>query len=235
MIYYIGDTHFGHANVIKHDGRPFETVEEMDEAIIRNWNRRVQKDDDVYVLGDFCFRNTESCSWYLQKLKGRKHLIVGNHDSKLLKDEKALSMLDSVDHMTVIRDNGKQITLCHYPMASWDGSHHGSWHIYAHIHNNDGPVTRYMFSLSHAVNAGCMIHYYAPVTFEELVTNYQNYIRNTLLTYMPGDTAYIIKDGAVTEAEVQDTDETHMLVLFGNNLVPAVNVYPNREIAEQYI
>lgn len=233
MIYYIGDTHFGHANVIKHDGRPFETVEEMDEAIIRNWNRRVHKDDDVYVLGDFCFRNAESCSWYLQKLKGRKHLIVGNHDIKLLKDEKALSMFESVDNMTVIRDNGKQITLCHYPMAAWDGSHHGSWHIYAHIHNNDSSVARYMFSLPYAVNAGCMIHYYAPATFEEMVKNYQFFVRNSLMPYAPGDTAYIIRDSTVTEVEVQDIDTIHMLIKVGNSWVKAVEVYQNREIIEK--
>ena len=46
MIYYISDLHFGHRNVIKMDGRPFETIEEMDATPIRLWNERVA--DEVY-------------------------------------------------------------------------------------------------------------------------------------------------------------------------------------------
>ena len=47
MNYYIADLHFGHANAISFDNRPFETVEEMNEALILNWNARVTPDDAV--------------------------------------------------------------------------------------------------------------------------------------------------------------------------------------------
>ena len=53
---YISDCHFGHKNVITFDKRPFETVEEMDAYIIKQWNSVVSNQDDVYILGDF--------SWY---------------------------------------------------------------------------------------------------------------------------------------------------------------------------
>ena len=52
--WYIADTHFGHCNVIRFDGRPFGDVEEMDRVLMENWNARVGDGDDVYVLGDFC-------------------------------------------------------------------------------------------------------------------------------------------------------------------------------------
>lgn len=57
MNLYIGDLHFGHENVIRFDDRPFANVREMDSAMIRLWNQRVAKEDDVYILGDFAFRN----------------------------------------------------------------------------------------------------------------------------------------------------------------------------------
>lgn len=80
MIFFTSDLHLGHANVICHCNRPFASVEEMDETLIRNWNQRVKTNDTVYVLGDLMFRNQKPPEEYLDRLKGRKHLITGNHD-----------------------------------------------------------------------------------------------------------------------------------------------------------
>lgn len=55
MILYTADLHFGHENVIHFDDRPFENVESMDRAMIQLWNGRVNKDDHVYILGDFAY------------------------------------------------------------------------------------------------------------------------------------------------------------------------------------
>ncbi|MDE6030769.1 MAG: hydrolase, partial [Oscillospiraceae bacterium] len=97
MIYYTADLHFGHDNVIKFDNRPFSSVEEMDRTIIEHWNGRVTYNDDVYIVGDFAFKNERPFTWYLDRLKGKKHLIVGNHDRDLLNDEAAMRCFESVD------------------------------------------------------------------------------------------------------------------------------------------
>ena len=52
-VFFTSDLHLGHANVITYDNRPFSSVEEMDEELIRRWNAKVGKGDVVYVLGDF--------------------------------------------------------------------------------------------------------------------------------------------------------------------------------------
>ena len=81
MNLYISDTHFGHANAIVFDHRPFSDVEDMDYTMIRLWNSRVSSDDDVFIVGDFCFKNDKTPDWYLRQLKGHKHLVIGNHDN----------------------------------------------------------------------------------------------------------------------------------------------------------
>lgn len=171
MNYYIGDPHFGHSNIIRLDSRPFGNTDEMDNTLITLWNGRVTDDDDVYVLGDFCYRSEKPASFYAKRLKGRKHLIIGNHDGELLKDSEAMSCFVSADKMLHVADEGNQICLCHFPIAEWNGFFKGHYHIYAHIHSRTDGVYRYMATLSHALNAGCMINNYMPVTFKELVRN----------------------------------------------------------------
>ena len=57
-IFYTSDLHISHANVIRFDNRPYESVAEMDEALIKNWNEVVKPNDEVYILGDFAFQNS---------------------------------------------------------------------------------------------------------------------------------------------------------------------------------
>lgn len=80
--FFIGDTHFGHRNIIAFDGvrefRPFASIEEHDAELVRRWNSVVRPNSPVWVLGDFCFgkRNIEIAA----QLNGKKRLVMGNHD-----------------------------------------------------------------------------------------------------------------------------------------------------------
>lgn len=83
-IYIVSDTHFGHSNFLTFknaDGslvRKFSCVEEMDECMVNNWNRVISPEDIVYHLGDVYFGDGHK---HLSRLKGRKRLILGNHDN----------------------------------------------------------------------------------------------------------------------------------------------------------
>ena len=171
MIFYTADLHFGHQNVLKYDNRPFADVNEMDRALIELWNGRVSDDDEVYIVGDFAFKNEKPEEWYLQQLKGKKHLIIGNHDAKTLSNPAAMAYFESVDKMKHISDGNHQICLCHFPIAEWNGYFKGHFHIYAHIHNRKDETYQFMRHYSRALNAGCMINGYMPVPFDELVKN----------------------------------------------------------------
>lgn len=171
MIFYTADLHFGHRSVIDFDNRPFTDVEEMDSVLIKLWNQRVSNADHVYIVGDLAFRNEKSEEWYLQQLKGHKHLVIGNHDGKLLKNAVAMRYFESVDKMMHVSDDGEQICLCHFPLAEWNGFHRGHSHIHGHIHNRKDATWEFMRTRHNAYNAGCMLHGYMPVTLQELTAD----------------------------------------------------------------
>ena len=171
MNYYISDLHFGHANAIKFDARPFGDVEEMDRVMIERWNETVCDDDVVYIVGDFCYRSGRSAAWYLSQLKGHKHLVVGNHDWLTLKDTKAMSMFASVNNLLEVDDGERHAVLCHYPMAEWRNSRRTAWHIYGHIHTSRNRIYEFMRTLDRALNAGAPVNGYRPSTFDELMEN----------------------------------------------------------------
>lgn len=173
MNLYISDLHFGHKAVLDFEHRPFSGVEEMDAMLIYSWNSRVTKNDQVYILGDFAFHNEKPYSWYLKRLKGQKHLVVGNHDKKLLKDSEALEYFVSVDFYREITDCQKHIVLSHYPIAEWNGFYHDAYHVYGHIHKRTDGVYQYMKQFDRALNAGACINNYTPCSLNELIRNNQ--------------------------------------------------------------
>jgi calcineurin-like phosphoesterase family protein len=85
-VYFIGDTHFGHTNVAKWRG--FDSVDQHDATLIRNWNNRVGKNDIVWLLGDVSYRaNLTYVKQVFHSLNGTKHVLLGNHDSpQMLRD-----------------------------------------------------------------------------------------------------------------------------------------------------
>lgn len=172
MIFYTSDLHFGHANIIRHCNRPFASVEEMDEALIKNWNAKVTNGDTVYILGDLMFRNKIPPEEYLSSLKGKKYLVVGNHDKAWMKKVDLSKWFVDVEMMRFFTESQRKITICHYPMMSWPFSNHEGWMIYGHIHENTNvdywPLIAHN---THMLNAGVDINGFSPVSFEEMQQN----------------------------------------------------------------
>ena len=175
MNLYISDTHFGHRNVINFDRRPFADINQMNSTIMALWNDRVRADDDVWILGDFCYRSERAPEWYLRQLKGRKHLIIGNHDQIILESKNAYRYLESIDTMVNCNDylnkENVQVVLMHYPMAEWPYIHRGAYHLFGHIHNRLDDTYYFMKNRERAFNAGCMINNYTPASLREIIEN----------------------------------------------------------------
>jgi calcineurin-like phosphoesterase family protein len=160
-IFFTADTHFGHANIINTCARPFANAAEMDEALVARWNARVQPEDTVYHLGDFCFRNERGADTYRRLLNGSIHLITGNHDRETLAHHAEL--FASVRDIPEIDAGGHRIVLCHYPMREWNRAWQGAWHLFGHVHGrlNHEP---HGFSLDVGVDS----HDFRPWSLDEI-------------------------------------------------------------------
>jgi calcineurin-like phosphoesterase family protein len=133
--YYISDLHFGHQNIMTFDKRPFDSIEESDKAIIENWNRVVDIDDDVYILGDISWYNSTKTIELMNQLNGNLHLIRGNHDNKILKNPKMRDLfVEITDYKEITYDEGCGIVLCHYPIHCFKNHYHSWIHLYGHVH-----------------------------------------------------------------------------------------------------
>lgn len=92
------DCHFGHKNIIPYENRPFRDVDEMDRELIRRWNKRVDPNDRVIFLGDFCLKNRDYYERILEQLNyGSMLWIKGNHD-------KGVATLNDLPRVFAVKD-----------------------------------------------------------------------------------------------------------------------------------
>lgn len=133
------DLHFGHKNIMKFCPQTrghYKDVDEMREDMIRIWNDNVQDGDLVYILGDVAFLPAADAVKIMRRLNGRKILIEGNHDRKLLNDPVFRSCFEEVHKYLEITHNGSKIVMCHYPIFDHNGVGRGSIMLHGHRHGN---------------------------------------------------------------------------------------------------
>lgn len=196
MRYYIADLHFFHANLNhRMDMRGFASGEEMNAYMIEQWNRKVRKQDEVVILGDFSFGKGEETADILRSLHGRKYLIQGNHDH-YLKDRKFdQSLYEWIKPYAELNDNNRKVILCHYPVFCYHGQYRmnrqgkpKAYMLYGHVHNtfDEQLVQRFQQETResereilgsegpqhipcHMINCFCMFSDYMPLTLDEWI------------------------------------------------------------------
>jgi len=165
--WFTADPHYWHTNVIKYSNRPYSSVEEMNEALIENWNKRVQPADHVYLLGDFAIIRAKGAEARRQmvddiakRLVGQIHLIHGNHDHQEILHCKRFCEVTIYKRIVV---EEQPIVLHHYAYKTFHGSHKGAWNLHGHSHGSL-PRDYNMFQL----DVGVDVWNYAPISFEEV-------------------------------------------------------------------
>ena len=152
------DTHWHHGNIRTHDNRPFLTLDEMNTAMIQNWNRVVGPKDRVYHLGDVCWI-PRFWAGVLEALNGEICLVKGNHDRM---PSPARRRFVWVKDYHYYKWEGERVIMMHYPIESWNSRAHGVVHLHGHSHGYSRPV-------HNRLDVGTMLHDYGPIEIKDAV------------------------------------------------------------------
>lgn len=156
MIFISSDTHWFHKNIIRYTGRPFDSVQEMNETMIKRWNSKVKPDDLVIHLGDFALTDLNKLRWLKEQLNGQIFLILGNHDKAYFFKKLRVPVLQYYIF-------GSNI-LSHYPLSLVP---EGYVNIHGHIHDRD--------TWGNRINLSVEQTNYEPVELTSLTFNFSFY------------------------------------------------------------
>ncbi len=126
MKWFWADLHFDHNALITKMNRAAPSIEWWNETAIAKINEYIRRNDEFYILGDFAWRNP--AEWRRRIECKNLFLIKGNHDRSVNK------VFPHMWDLKEVKVHGVPTILCHYPLAFWDKSHYGSYHLYGHIH-----------------------------------------------------------------------------------------------------
>jgi len=129
-------SHYGHQNktsgvgIIQYCHRPFSSIEEMDDDLMRRHNEAVSPQDTTVHIGDFSYYNKQETGKIIKKLNGDHIFLEGDHDR----------WLSSARQVWKKKIEDYFIVCCHWSMFSWPRAHYGSWCLYGHHHGRlQGP------------------------------------------------------------------------------------------------
>lgn len=117
MIYFSSDLHLCHNKEFLYKPRGFDNIEDMNKAIIKNFNKVITANDDLYLLGDIMLNDNEKGMYYFSQLPGRIHLIFGNHCTEKRQEllSKAWNVVEICGYATILKYHKYRFYLSHYP------------------------------------------------------------------------------------------------------------------------
>ncbi len=196
MKYFIADCHFFHESLnTRMDRRGFSSAAEMNAYMLKKWNDRVHRTDDVYILGDLSVGSAQQTNALLEELKGKLYLIRGNHDRIGVSARFNASRFEWIKPYEELRDHRRKLILCHYPIVNYnrqyrlnDSGMPTTYMLYGHVHNtldekligqfqqmtrsavktlSDGRRIRIPCQM---INCFCMFSDYTPLTLDEWIS-----------------------------------------------------------------
>lgn len=142
-LWFMSDLHYNHENVIKFNRRPFENVKEMNWHIEQELITKVGPGDILFDMGDLFWKTDETTMKNVISLASPKewYKILGNHDNYNVYRKSYIgtlfTLLSDILEINVDHEGRNyRLTLCHYPMISWNGKARGTLMIHGHCHGN---------------------------------------------------------------------------------------------------
>ena len=186
MIWLTSDLHLFHNQTFVYESRGFDSIEAMNAAIEEHWNTMVGEDDEVYILGDLMVcgkdRSNEEGMAIVRRLKGKKHIILGNHDTaaRVAMYEKEASIVD-VQYATMLKYKGYSFFLSHFPSITTNLQHEklkqGVINLFGHTHSKE----KFFNDVPFMYNVSLDAHENRPVSIdqalEEIKAQYAKYCK----------------------------------------------------------
>lgn len=177
--FFTSDTHYGHANICrgvsrwegKKGCRDFDTIEEMNNAIVDAINSTVGQHDILYHLGDWSFGGFSNIAKFRERIVCKTiHLVSGNHDYQILKKiNETEHLFTSINQMKTRKICGQMISMCHFPLLVWENhasKSHPSWMLHGHCH---GSMKDQNYTARKTLDVGIDNHpEFRPFAFEEI-------------------------------------------------------------------
>jgi len=154
-LWFTSDTHYMHKNMCKgvtrwdistpeklDSVRDFETLEEMNDALVNNINNVVDENDYLFHNGDWAFGGFEMIEEFRSKINCKNiFLTIGNHDHHIRRNKNNVRKLFSdvyrMEDLYItssVKKHSEHIILCHFPILSWENMRSGSIMLHGHQH-----------------------------------------------------------------------------------------------------
>ena len=177
MDYFTSDLHIGHDKEFIWKARGFNSVEEHDTQILKNWNNTVTYEDTVYVLGDLCMGGNEK-EWnrIYENLNGKIIFIVGNHDTANKVDRYIFNYEMECWGLAAIYKYSKKYRfyLSHYPTytANYDDDKsHPLINLYGHTHQKE----KFFNNNPYMYNVALDAHNCTPISIDDIIKDILKY------------------------------------------------------------
>ena len=172
-LFFTSDPHFGHENILKYCHRPFSSIEEHDEELIRLWNETVPEDGIVFILGDIGFCSENYLKTILNRLNGKIYWIIGNHDWRRITPG-IMNRFECITQQMVITVDNKLIYLNHFPFLCYPNSdRHPVYQFFGHVHSGplsgSSDISRLVHLNKRQYDVGVDNNEYKPISFQDIM------------------------------------------------------------------
>ncbi len=168
MVWFTSDFHIADGRVLL-KRKTFTSLLDMENRLIKNFNDRVGKDDEVWLLGDMAGCSLDALR-VIPQLNGKKRYVVGNHDRKWIYSPEISKLFDEIAEAKIIAIDGVNVHLSHYPLLEWYKDKYGGVHLHGHVH---GEKINYEHYNSHfAFDVSVENCNYAPISFDEILAKF---------------------------------------------------------------
>lgn len=177
MIYLTSDLHFCHNKNFIYEPRGFYMVKHMNEAIVENWNKTVDMEDDVYVLGDIMLNDNDTGIKLLKSLKGHLHIILGNHDTdsriELYSECYNVCEITCADRL---KYDGYHFFLSHYPCFTGNIEKESLKQMTINLFGHTHQPTNFFIDargkeIPHMYHVGVDSHNCTPISLDEIIND----------------------------------------------------------------